>query len=231
MKRSILKGLSPVFFWTRGRRKKEEDTKQDLLHPGKAPNATRPEQFRMDRSDGEKDWLYVGNDEEGTPIFLDKADILRQSGSAPIQVWLKHVPSEGACSLEQAKTYLKEAGRTEGSLHHIEQLIELDLHRDLIADLALNFLDRNGQLIEKVQFSEIVRRPLGTETIYSTIKETVTRLNARIPPGQEPSAPNESSIDERIGLKLQEINNVLEAFDTCGETEKASAAKPFKPQL
>jgi hypothetical protein len=100
----------------------------------------------------------------------------------------------------------------------------------LIADLVLSFLDRNDQLIEKVQFSEIVRRPLGTEATYSAIKETVARLNAQIRHEPEPSAAEESGIDERIGLKLQEINNVLEAFDTCGETEKVSTAELLKPQ-
>ena len=231
MKQSILKGLSAVFLWRKGHRSKEEDAKPDLRRAGDAPNSSRSEQPEMNRNDVEKDWLYVGNDEEGTPILLDKANIVHQSGSTPMRVWLKHVPSEGARSFEQARTYLKEAGRAQESLHHIEQLIELDLNRDLIADLVLSFLDRNDQLIEKVQFSEIVRRPLGTEVIYSAIKETVARLNAQIRHEPEPSAAEESGIDERIGLKLQEINNVLEAFDTCGETEKVSTAKPFKPQL
>lgn len=230
MKRSILKGLSAVLFWRKDRSRREEDAQPDLRRPGEALDNSQCRQPETNRSDVEKDWLYVGNDEEGTPIFVDKTDILRQSGgSTPVRVWLKHVPSEGARSFEQARTYLKEAGRAWESLHHIEQLIELDLDRDLAADLFLNFLDRDGRLIEKVQFSDIVRRPLGTEATYSAIKETVSRLNAQVHHGVEPSAAEESSIDERIGLKLQEINDVLEAFDTCSETEKTSTAKPPKP--
>lgn len=223
-----MKGLSAVFFWRRGR--EEGDTKPDLRRAGTGPDSLGQEQLETNRSNVEKDWLYVGTDDEGTPIFLDKTDILHQSGSTPVRVWLKHVPSEGARSFEQARAYLREVGQAEGSLHHIEQLIELDLNRDLIADLVLSFLDRNDWLIEKVQFSNVVRRPLGAETIYSTIKDTVIRLTTQGRHGPESLGAEVSSIDERIGLKLQEINNALEDFDTCGEADKAGAAKPPEPK-
>lgn len=230
MKRSILKGLSAVFSWRKGRTRKEGGVGQDLGSLDKASHPARWEQVPADNDSSEKDWLYVGNDEEGTPIFLDKARTAYRAGSVPVQVWLKHVPAETSDSFEQAGKYLKETGHDWKSFHHIEQLIELDLDRDLIADLVLDFFDRNGRLIEHVQFHEETRRPLGAEAVYSAIKDMITRLNAQAQHRPEPPGDEEPSVDEKIGLKLQEINDVLDAFDTCGGSDDTSAATPSKPR-
>lgn len=225
MKRSVLKNLFAVLSWRNGRTEREGGVRSALHRIGEASDAARTEPLDASSGNDERNWLYVGNDEEGTPIFLDKTRIVHQSGSASVQVWLKHVPSKRARSLQEARKYLKETGHDRKSFYCIEQLIELDPNRDLITDLALSFFDRSGRLIEEVQFYENNRRPFGTDDMISAIKETITRLIAQSQHRSEPSTDAEPSIDEKIELKLQEINSVLEAFDTCDETKNVTSVK------
>ena len=111
--------------------------------------------------------------------------------------------------------------------HHIEQLIQLDVHQNLITDVALLFLDRNDQVIERVEFRRSTPRPLGTEAVYRLIKAMVVDQEER-PQSQPGSIPDEPSIDEKIHLRLQEINSALQAFDRCSGPETEDPAKPAK---
>jgi hypothetical protein len=212
-----------MVFW-----RKNPATKKSELNPD--PNGVReasnkagsePHHSIRDSEDREKDWLCVGNDEEGTQIYLDRNRMVRPSGSTPAQVWLKHIPIQGALSFEQARKYLKETGADWKAFCYIEQLLELDLNRNLIADLALFFFDRNDHLIEQVQFQESARRPLGEEAVYSAIREIVVGQNRQPDPRPE-AALDQPSVDERIELKLQEINSAFEAFNTCDDLQNDS---------
>lgn len=226
MKRSIAKRLSDMVFGRRNRGSKEIDTRPDLNRVDQVSNRALFEETPVhDIENGQKDWLCVGNDEEGTPVYLDKSRMVRQSGSAPARVWLKHVPAESARSLKQAQQYLKETGVDWKSFCYIEQLLELDLQRDRISDLSLFFFDRNDRLIEQVQFRESTDRPMGTEAVYSVIKEIVAGRD--IPPDNTPEPDYElPTMDERIEIKLQEINSALEDFDTCDDSASSNACTP-----
>jgi hypothetical protein len=211
MKKPLFKRLSKSF-WRKDPVAKQVDESFKLSRLREESNKTGSEQRQptQDSAERERDWLFVGNDEEGTPIYLDRKRIVRSSGSTPAQVWLKHVPSENARSLDQARKYLKETGADWKSLCYIEQLLELDANRNLIADLVLSFFDWNDKLIEQVQFRERALRPLGTEAVYSAIKEIVAGHDTQPEPQSSVEQPN---IDERIQLKMREINSALEAFD------------------
>jgi hypothetical protein len=230
MKRSLLRSLSAIFPRRKDQDDKEKDEKADIPRIDTVSDTPPSEDLHTDDGGLDKDWLYVGSDEEGTPIFLDKTRLVYGPGSISVQVWLKHLPAEASASFEQAEKYLKETGHNSKAFHHIEQLIELDLRRDLIADLVLRFFDRSDGLVEEMQFQERTFRPLGTETTYGTIKEMVNRLNDQ--PGQSPEPPprEEPTIDEKIELKLQEIGSAFEAFDMDDGSDNADDAKPSKPK-
>lgn len=231
MKKSILKHLSGMVFGRRDRDSNEIDARpavNSIDQVSSRAGSEEPHSLR-ERENREKDWLYVGIDEEGTPIYLDKGRIVPQTGSAPARVWLKHIPTESASSFKQAQQYLRETGANWKSFCHMEQLLELDVQRNQVRDLVLFFFDRNGRLMEEVQFHETTNRPLGTETVYSAIKQIVAGGNVR-PDNRPEPAPDQPSINEKIETKLQEINSALEAFDACGESPSPnpSASKPSK---
>jgi hypothetical protein len=169
----------------------------------------------------------VGNDEEGTPVYLDKDRIDRPSGAGAARLWLKGIPSQGASSFEQARGYLKEVGADHRIFHHIEQSLRFDVQRDLVADLVLLFCDRNDHVIEEVQFRESTFRPVGAEAFYSTIKRIVEGGDEQHRSEPEADSPS-PSVDERIHFKLQEINSALEAFNRCDDADMGEPRKPAK---
>lgn len=225
MKRSLAKHLSDMVFRRRDRRSKKVDAGRDADRASQIPNRMGPEHDCSPET--EKDWAYVGIDEEGTPVYLDKGRIVSQSGSAPARIWLKHIPTEKASSFKQAQQYLREIGANWRSFCHIEQLIDVDLEGDRVSDLVLFFFDRNGRLIHEVRFQETTNRPFGTEAVYSAIKGIVGGLTI-LSDNRPASASDQPSIDERIEIKLQEINSALEAFDTCGDRTDPDVSVPSK---
>jgi hypothetical protein len=212
MNKSLFKRLSRGFWRKDSAGKQGEEGPEPSRRHEPSTKRAGPEPHQPIRNDegGEKDWFFVGNDEEGTPIYLDKNRMVRSSGSTLARVWLKYVPSPNAHSFEQAQQYLKEAGAEWKRLCYIEQLLELDVNADLMADLVLFFFDWNDQLIEQVQFRERTLRPLGTVAVYSTIKGIAAGEEERMEPEVSPEQP---SIDEKIQLKLKEINEAFDAFD------------------
>lgn len=231
MKRSISESLSGIFFWRKDRTSGGPvNTSSDLNQMTPALNGAesdKPDLPRGVTENRDKDWVYVGDDEEGTPVYLDRRRMVLPTGPAAARVWLKHIPNDRARSFEQAQKYLKETGADWKSFCCIEQLLEIDLDRSLFADLVLLFFDRSGRLIEEVRFQEHTHRPLGKEAFWSAIKEMLTAPDT-MPDNRPDPSSDESTIDERIELKLQEINSALEAFDTCADAENPNRGKQAK---
>lgn len=230
MKGSILKGFSWMGFRRRNPLPKETDgmPQSDMVRTAPAERAESERSQPMVKNKGkEGNWIFVGNDEEGTPVYLDKDRLDRPSGAGTAPLWLKGIPAQGASSYEQARQYLKEVGADHRVFHHTEQLLQIDVQHNLVADLVLLFCDQNDHIIEQVQFRETTFRPLGAEAVYSTIKKIVEGGDEqhRSEPEADSSSPG---VDEKIHLKLQEINSALEAFSRCDDADMGEPRKPVK---
>jgi hypothetical protein len=78
---------------------------------------TRAENGAIDAPEKEQaaaraEWLYVGRDEDGTPMYLDTESLSYESDNpARLQIWVKYRPSKGSAAFLDVESFLGAAGK------------------------------------------------------------------------------------------------------------------------
>ncbi len=129
--------------------------------------------MRTDTYQGE--WRAIGVDEDGTESYIDDGAVVRDADTSFFTVWMRHVPPEGSPTYAELCAALGPACASRGEApHHVRQLVEIDLAKDLSRTLRLVVCDEAGRVLDTIGFRRAEWTEIGTG-IMATVRESVAK--------------------------------------------------------
>ena len=167
---------------------------------------------KKEQRTGAEDWLYVGRDVDGTPFYLDLANLTHESGDGvKVRMWVKFRPRKGSEAFLKAESFLGAAGKGHEPFDYIRQRLEMDFTKNLVSDLELAFHAPDGRLIESIKYDVAEWEKIAPGSLHDLLLKTA---DGSWEPDRFPGDPD---LGAKLREKLKEINEVLEAFETSGE--------------
>lgn len=157
-------------------------------------------------------WLYVGRDDDGTPIYLDLENLSHESDNGvKVRMWVKYRPRKGSPVFLNAESFLHAAGESHEPFDHIRQRLEIDFTKNLVGDLELVFHAADGRAIDSVKYRTPEWKEIPPGSVYELLQKTA---DGSWRPDRFPTDPE---LRTKLQEKLREINEAFEAFETAGE--------------
>jgi len=167
---------------------------------------------KKEQRTGAEDWLYVGRDVDGTPFYLDLANLTHESGDGvKVRMWVKFRPRKGSEAFLKAESFLGAAGKGHEPFDYIRQRLEMDFTKNLVSDLELAFHAPDGRLIESIKYDVAEWEKIAPGSLHDLLLKTA---DGSWEPDRFPGDPD---LGAKLREKLKEINEALEAFETSGE--------------
>jgi len=115
----------------------------------------------MSDSPLEEGWLHVGQDEDGTPLFIDLKSIRTRGGVRldRLEVAVVVKPARGSDAFRALEELLSRAGKACDEPAYVEQYWVLHLPKRLFGIRRLNIKGKDGATLHSVPLGNI---PLGT---------------------------------------------------------------------
>jgi hypothetical protein len=190
--------LPAVFFLWRKKRAPAEDSKKGPL--------------KKEEPAPSEGWLYVGRDDDGTPLYVDIENLSHDSESGMrVRMWVKYRPRKQSQAFKNAQAFLGTAGKSNEPFDHIRQKLEIDFTRNMVGDLELVFHGPDGRAIESVKYHVPEWRRITPGSVYELLQKTA---DGTWKPDRFPTDPE---LRAKVQEKLREINKAFEAFETVGE--------------
>jgi len=185
------------FLWRKKSAPAEKSKKQPLKKEEPAPSGG---------------WLYVGRDDDGTPLYVDIENLSYDSEfGMRVRMWVKYRPRKGTLAFRNAESFLNGAGKNSEPLDHIRQKLEIDFTKNMVGDLELVFYSVDGRVAESVKYQIPEWKRILPESVYELLQKTA---DGTWKPDRFPADPE---LRARVQEKLKELNQAFEAFETIGE--------------